>query len=169
MDGGQEELQQGGQNYGNGFAAGGYHCEFCSKEFPDRLALVDHIHSKHPNLTKRIQAFKEALGLNDSDEPDTKHIKLDYQEAHKKETDELCNNQTEQQLKDQVEVAQENAPPSSPSQVAITHEEEEEEEDNNLVIEDPAEDLSQRETELEAEEPLEVEAPLEVDEDDVRH
>merc|ERR1719228_1467054 len=87
----------------NGFS---YHCEFCSKGFPDKVALSDHIHTKHPNLTKRIQAFKEALGLNDSDGPDTKCIKLDYQEAHKKETDELCNNQTEQQLKDQVEVAQ---------------------------------------------------------------
>ena len=34
--------------------------------------------ANNPNLNKRIQAFKAALGLNDSDEPDTKRIKLDY-------------------------------------------------------------------------------------------
>jgi len=56
----------------------GLACEFCNKAFTDQAQLDEHIHSKHPNLTKRIQAFKAALGLNDSDEPDTKRIKLDY-------------------------------------------------------------------------------------------
>ena len=56
----------------------GLACEFCPKAFTDQAHLDDHIQSKHPNLTKRIQAFKAALGLNDSDEPDTKRIKLDY-------------------------------------------------------------------------------------------
>merc|ERR1719367_689027 len=58
----------------------------------DQNRLDEHIQSKHPNLTNRIQAFKAALGLNDSDEPDTKRIKLDYKEVHKRETDELTNN-----------------------------------------------------------------------------
>ena len=44
----------------------------------DQNRLDEHIQSKHPNLTNRIQAFKAALGLNDSEEPDTKRIKLDY-------------------------------------------------------------------------------------------
>jgi len=70
----------------------GLACEFCNKAFTDQAQLDEHIHSKHPNLTKRIQAFKAALGLNDSDEPDTKRIKLDYKEVHKRETDELTNN-----------------------------------------------------------------------------
>merc|ERR1719471_1465883 len=49
--------------------------------------------TKHPNLTRRIQAFKAALGLKDSEqEPDTKRFKLDYKEVHKRETDELTNN-----------------------------------------------------------------------------
>jgi len=72
----------------------GLACEFCNKAFTDQAQLDEHIHSKHPNLTKRIQAFKAALGLNDSDEPDTKRIKLDYKEVHKRETDELTNNNT---------------------------------------------------------------------------
>merc|ERR1719336_2494473 len=70
----------------------GLACEFCPKAFTDQAHLDDHIQSKHPNLTKRIQAFKAALGLNDSDEPDTKRIKLDYKEVHKRETDEITNN-----------------------------------------------------------------------------
>merc|ERR1719336_3502667 len=71
----------------------GLACEFCNKAFTDQAHLDEHIQCKHPNLTKRIQAFKAALGLNDSnDEPDTKRIKLDYQEVHKRETDELTNN-----------------------------------------------------------------------------
>merc|ERR1719336_1161152 len=58
----------------------GLACEFCNKAFTDQAHLDEHIQCKHPNLTKRIQAFKAALGLNDSnDEPDTKRIKLDYQ------------------------------------------------------------------------------------------
>jgi len=72
----------------------GLACEFCNKAFTDQAQLDEHIHSKHPNLTKRIQAFKAALGLNDSDEPDTKRIKLDYKEVHKRESDELTNNNT---------------------------------------------------------------------------
>ena len=58
----------------------GLACEFCNKAFTDQAHLEEHIQCKHPNLTKRIEAFKAALGLNDSnDEPDTKRIKLDYQ------------------------------------------------------------------------------------------
>jgi hypothetical protein len=54
-------------------------CEFCSKAFSDPFQLEEHITSKHPNLTRRIQAFKAALGLKDSEqEPDTKRFKLDY-------------------------------------------------------------------------------------------
>ena len=45
----------------------------------DQDRLDENIQSKHPNLTKRIQAFRATLGLNDSDEPDSKRIKLDYQ------------------------------------------------------------------------------------------
>merc|ERR1719336_700738 len=72
----------------------GLACEFCNKAFTDQAHLDEHIQCKHPNLTKRIEAFKAALGLNDSnDEPDTKRIKLDcHQEVHKRETDELTNN-----------------------------------------------------------------------------
>jgi len=70
----------------------GLACEFCNKAFTDQTLLDEHIQSKHPNLTKRIQAFKAALGLKDSDEPDTKRFKLDYKEVHKRETDELTNN-----------------------------------------------------------------------------
>ena len=58
----------------------GQACEFCNKAFEDQKALDDHISSKHPFLTKRIQAFKAALGLNDSEEqPQTKRLKLDYE------------------------------------------------------------------------------------------
>jgi len=72
----------------------GLACEFCNKAFTDQAHLDEHIQCKHPNLTKRIEAFKAALGLNDSNaEPDTKRIKLDcHQEVHKRETDELTNN-----------------------------------------------------------------------------
>jgi len=70
----------------------GQACEFCNKAFSDPSQLEEHISSKHPNLTKRIQAFKAALGLKDSEEPDTKRFKLDYKEVHKRETDELTNN-----------------------------------------------------------------------------
>ena len=57
----------------------GLACEFCNKAFGDQTSLDDHIQSKHPYLTKRIQAFKEALGLKDSEEPDKKRLKLDYE------------------------------------------------------------------------------------------
>merc|ERR1719397_1008216 len=71
----------------------GQACEFCNKAFSDPSQLDEHIASKHPNLTRRIQAFKAALGLKDSEqEPDTKRFKLDYKEVHKRETDELTNN-----------------------------------------------------------------------------
>lgn len=70
----------------------GQACEFCNKAFSDPAQLDEHIASKHPNLTRRIQAFKAALGLKDSEEPDTKRFKLDYKEVHKRETDELTNN-----------------------------------------------------------------------------
>jgi len=57
----------------------GQACEFCNKAFSDPSQLDEHIASKHPNLTRRIQAFKAALGLKDSEqEPDTKRFKLDY-------------------------------------------------------------------------------------------
>ena len=52
-------------------------CEFCNKSFTDQHHLDNHIATKHPNLSKRIMAFKAALGLNDSDQPDSKRIKLD--------------------------------------------------------------------------------------------
>ena len=55
----------------------GLACEYCNKVFTDQSSLEDHIHSKHPYLTNRMQAFKQALGLKDSEEPDTKRIKLD--------------------------------------------------------------------------------------------
>merc|ERR1719507_2173436 len=68
-------------------------CEFCNKAFSDPSQLDEHIASKHPNLTRRIQAFKAALGLKDSEqEPDTKRFKLDYKGIFKRETDELTNN-----------------------------------------------------------------------------
>merc|ERR1712127_514044 len=70
----------------------GQTCEFCNKAFSDPSQLDEHIASKHPNLTRRIQAFKAALGHNDTEEPDTKRFKLDYKEVHKRETDELTNN-----------------------------------------------------------------------------
>ena len=57
----------------------GQTCEFCNKAFSDPSQLDEHMASKHPNLTRRIQAFKAALGLKDSEqEPDTKRFKLDY-------------------------------------------------------------------------------------------
>ena len=56
----------------------GQTCEFCNKAFSDPSQLDEHIASKHPNLTRRIQAFKAALGHNDTEEPDTKRFKLDY-------------------------------------------------------------------------------------------
>jgi len=71
----------------------GQTCEFCNKAFSDPSQLDEHMATKHPNLTRRIQAFKAALGLKDSEqEPDTKRFKLDYKEVHKRETDELTNN-----------------------------------------------------------------------------
>jgi len=142
----------------NGYA---YHCEFCSKGFPDKASLGDHIHSKHPNLTKRIEAFKEALGLNDNDQPDTKRIKLDYQESHKKQTDELCNNQAEQEDQEQVEVKPERCP-SPPQQQQV----QQEEEPLALVRERRS---PSPEPEESHEEEDEVEEPLAVDEDDVRY
>merc|ERR1719225_1059609 len=67
-----------------------------SRDSPVNLTVLNDAKSamdaNNPNLNKRIQAFKAALGLNDSDEPDTKRIKLDYKEVHKRETDELTNN-----------------------------------------------------------------------------
>merc|ERR1719310_1453985 len=57
----------------------GQTCEFCNKAFSDPSQLDEHMATKHPNLTRRIQAFKAALGLKDSEqEPDTKRFKLDY-------------------------------------------------------------------------------------------
>ena len=53
-----------------------------SRDSPVNLTVLNDAKSamdpNNPNLNKRIQAFKAALGLNDSDEPDTKRIKLDY-------------------------------------------------------------------------------------------
>merc|ERR1719195_2067878 len=47
-------------------------------------------------LSSTIKSFSLVnlfiVELNDSDEPDTKRIKLDYKEVHKRETDELTNN-----------------------------------------------------------------------------
>ena len=67
----------------------GLACEFCNKAFTDQAHLEEHIQCKHPNLTKRIEAFKAALGLNDSnDEPDTKRIKLDCHQGILKDKNE---------------------------------------------------------------------------------
>ena len=57
----------------------GLACEFCNKAFNDQTSLDEHIHTIHPYLTKRIQAFKDALGLKDSEEPDKKRLKVDYE------------------------------------------------------------------------------------------
>ena len=67
----------------------GLACEFCNKAFTDQAHLDEHIQCKHPNLTKRIEAFKAALGLNDSNaEPDTKRIKLDCHQGILKDKNE---------------------------------------------------------------------------------
>ena len=85
------EMVLGGQNgvkrSQDGANKLGLACEFCNKSFNDQVHLDNHIHAKHPNLSKRIMAFKAALGLNDSDQPDSKRLKLDTKGIFKDENE----------------------------------------------------------------------------------
>ncbi|XP_023333916.1 putative uncharacterized zinc finger protein 814 [Eurytemora carolleeae] len=70
----------------------GVACEFCNKVFNDQTSMEEHILTVHPYLKKRIQTFKDSHGLKDSDEPDKKRLRLDYEEVHTLKSRELANN-----------------------------------------------------------------------------
>ena len=62
----------------------GVACECCNKVFNDQTSMEEHILAVHPYLKKRIQTFKDSHGLKDSDEPDKKRLRLDYEGIYKK-------------------------------------------------------------------------------------
>ena len=45
-------------------------CDLCGKAFLSNANLETHIKSKHPNLNKRLQNLRDALGLTSQDDPD---------------------------------------------------------------------------------------------------
>merc|ERR1719412_153868 len=126
-----------------------YTCDLCDKAFPHQDHLDAHYREKHPNLSKRAQNIRSALGLEEA-QPPSKRARYNsnninsLQDKHVKETDDMRPGLIAAKAEAQAAVAAANQAAASNSQPGTNVEELDLDPDNsnNNVVDDKEDDIA---------------------------